>query len=181
LRGCDSFNNIGTVITNLPVEAAVREAQWYIPPLCTTVIDGYGVTCRGHCDGHRWDIHGVDKTGGITSDADVGTTVDKLSNDSGYTIPAEPKDSWSIVDVCNGTHGGKSMLKLLWLVARPERQSKSAVTEVGEVGLLMISYKEPGGLTRHVEDVFGGGSAGGQNWLGGGRRWCVCRRGRFRG
>lgn len=49
-------------------------------------------------------------------------------------------------------------MKFRWSEARPDRQSRSAVTEVGEAGLVMMSYREPGG----VMDGVGGGSAGGR-------------------
>jgi hypothetical protein len=56
------------------------------------------------------------------------------------------------------SRGGENRLKFRWSEAKPDRHSRSAAMELGEVGLVMMSYREPEG----VKDGVGGGSAGGR-------------------
>ena len=91
LGGDDCLNDVGAVVTSLPIETAIRQGQGNIAAFRATVVDGYGGIGRGHGDRHRRYIHAVDETRLIACNANIGAAVDELCDNSGCAVMAESK------------------------------------------------------------------------------------------
>jgi hypothetical protein len=100
------LDNVGTVVTDLPVETAVRKSQWDITAFGAAVVTGDRVAGRGHCDWHGWNIHSVDKARDVASNANVGAAINKLSDHGRCAIKADAENAGSTVDVGDGTPWG---------------------------------------------------------------------------